>query len=106
MSDQETTPTPRPWKMSISELQRHYRLGYAHAATLFDDLHPIVHSHEVLVEAVAGFLAKWAHVKPAIDSAFVLQSVHGMDYRGPTIVDELQALEAALKLAQASEDQP
>lgn len=54
-----------------------------------------------LLAAAKAFLAQWKVVAPHINSAFVLQFVHGAQYDGPTIGREVDALTAAVEKAEA-----
>lgn len=54
-----------------------------------------------MLAALKAFAVKWEQVLPAIKNAFVLQHVHGMDYNGPTLADEINQMAAALAAAEA-----
>ncbi len=43
-------------------------------------------------EAITAFLVKWDEVHPSIDSAFLIASIHGCPYGGPTLQPELGKL--------------
>lgn len=53
------------------------------------------------IAAIRAFMEKWKQVEPAVNSAFVMQHIHGMPYTGPTLADEIKEFEAILS---ASDD--
>ena len=59
-----------------------------------------VNAHAELLAALKGFLAQWAIVEPLINSAFVMQHVHGVTYTGPSLGRELDAMRAAVQNAE------
>lgn len=54
-----------------------------------------------LLAACEAFMAKWAEVEPAINSAFTMSFIHGGRYNGPTLVPELRQMREAIQRAKA-----